>query len=74
MRVKPEDESNLLHEMRKNVPFPRRPVAAVLPQTERREIRVPIDKFSRLVRVFFFSSSTMAFKLTAHSAFKCHGR
>ena len=46
---KPEYESNLLREMRKNVPFPRRPVAAVLPQTERREIRVPIDKFSRLV-------------------------
>ena len=34
--------------MCKNVPFPRRPVAAVPPQTERREIRVPIDKFSHL--------------------------
>ena len=30
----------LLLEMRKNVPFPRRPVAAVPLQMERREIRV----------------------------------
>ena len=29
---KPEEESNVLREMCKNVPFPRRPVAAVPPQ------------------------------------------
>ena len=31
----------LLREIRKNVPFPRRPVAALPGQTGRREIRVP---------------------------------
>ena len=43
---KREGGAVLLREMRKNVPFPRRSVAAVPPQTERREIRVPRAKFS----------------------------
>ena len=31
-----------MREMRKNGPFPRRPVAVVPPHTERREVRVQI--------------------------------